>query len=219
MNTRLARRREELPDEEYHDEIDARERKLRKEEDRRRKEAEEALRKAVEDENNERRKENRRRRLEKERIDKLYDECEAIYSEEIITTKVITETQKGDLEDLMGGDDGAPVSVAKLREEIERRRKEIDALRNSIQLRRAQGEQDINLAKNNFEKAKGLEADLRARFDTETRSLLEKEARLQDEENRRRAEAEARIQRMRDALAADRSAEEARRRAWDDEHA
>ena len=219
VNTRLARRREELPDEEYHDEIDARERKLRKEEDRRRKEAEEALRKAVEDENNERRKENRRRRLEKERIDKLYDECEAIYSEEIITTKVITETQKGDLEDLMGGDDGAPVSVAKLREEIERRRKEIDALRNSIQLRRAQGEQDINLAKNNFEKAKGLEADLRARFDTETRSLLEKEARLQDEENRRRAEAEARIQRMRDALAADRSAEEARRRAWDDEHA
>ena len=218
VSTRLANKRKEL-DADFHEEIDARERKLRKEEDKRRKQAEDALRKAVEEENKLRRKENKRRRLEKERIDKLYDECEAIYSEEVITTKVIVETQKGELDDLMAQEGGDGISVGRLRDEIDRRRREIDDLRNNIRQRRSQGDEDVKLAKMNFERAKGQEADIRARFDAETRALLEREARLQDEENRRRAEAEAKLQAMRDRLAADRAAEEARRRAWDDEHA
>ena len=219
VNTSIARKREELPDEEYTDGMDAAERKLRKEEDRRRKAAEDALRKAVEDEQALRRKESQRRQKEKDRINKLYDECEAIYSEEIITTKIITETRMGELEDLMGDASDGGVTVAKLNGEIERRRKEVEALRMSINERRAKGEIEVNNARRAFEDAKAQEADVKARFDAEMRALLEKESRVQEEENRRRVEAESKLQRMRDTLVADRATEEARRRQWDDNHA
>ncbi|OUS48208.1 hypothetical protein BE221DRAFT_208315 [Ostreococcus tauri] len=205
--------REELPDEQYRDGIDAAERKLRKDEDKRRKAAEDALQKAVENEAELRRKENQRRQREKDRINKLYDECEAIYSEEIITTKIITETKKGELNDLMGPDGNGEMTVARLKTEIERRREEIDQMRANIVRRRQQERERA------FEAAKGQEAELRQRFDAETRTLLERESRLQDDENRRRAEAESKLQRTRDQLASDRAAEEARRRAWDDQHA
>ena len=216
VSTRMKSQREQLPDAAYHEGIDAEERRRRKEEDARRKAAEEALRKAVEDENEMRLKENRRRAKEQDRINKLYDECEALYEEEVITIKTITETQKGALKDI---EDQGEVTVAKLKDEISKRKSDITSLQQAIMARRKKGENDLANAKNAFETARSQEGELRARFEAEMRALMDAEARRQDEENRRRSEAESKLQRMRDALAADRSAEEARRRAWDDEHA
>jgi hypothetical protein len=210
VSTRMKSQREQLPDAAYHEGIDAEERRRRKEEDARRKAAEEALRKAVEDENEMRLKENRRRAKEQDRINKLYDECEALYEEEVITIKTITETQKGALKDI---EDQGEVTVAKLKDEISKRKSDITSLQQAIMARRKKGENDLANAKNAFETARSQEGELRARFEAEMRALMDAEARRQDEENRRRSEAESKLQRMRDALAADRSAEEARRRA------
>jgi cytosine/uracil/thiamine/allantoin permease len=209
------RNRETLPNEVYHD-IDKAERERRADEDRRRREAEEALERAIQVETELRRKENSRRRAEKERIDRMYEECEAIYEEEIITTRTVTEKQKNQLNAEFTESTNRLTSA---KDRVVQMTKRIEDVQSSIETRRRKADKEIDDARRALEAARIKENELRAKFEAQTNGLNQAEARVLQEEERRRNESEANLRRLQDQAASQAAAEEQRRRAWDADHA